>query len=128
MTTHLSIHWWPGFDSSSVTFSDDDDSDSTNSQLGQLPDGEFSETRTKLEFCCTKYGFPSDEIQLPRTKPFALLRSSDRPKSYCHTVRGRLQVKVIRGWLCHGQIKINCQILILYKSSNVSSACSSGGS
>ena len=73
-------------DEGSTTFTDEEHDGATNSESGSLPDGEFTGSTTTFEFCCSKYGFTSDELVFPRTKPFALLGSAD--ESSCHSVKG----------------------------------------
>ena len=73
-------------DKGSAMFSDENHGTAHNSVSGATVDGEFTASTTQFEFCCSKYGFEENELVLPRTKPFALLKSGDSKS--CHTVRG----------------------------------------
>lgn len=47
--------------------------DFPNKRIGVLPDGEYSETHTVINYCCSTTGKASKSINLPNTKPFYLL-------------------------------------------------------
>ena len=74
-----------GFQEGSVTFTDELRSGGINSVEGELPDGEFGESSTKFDFCCSKAGYTGDEIVVPSSEPFSLLRKGS---TSCQSVRG----------------------------------------
>ncbi|XP_061189368.1 uncharacterized protein LOC133197381 [Saccostrea echinata] len=61
-----------GFSYGSIGWDDEDPGD-RNQQHGTLPDGRF-DSNTKIDYCCRSDGLPTEEIVLPKDKPFILLR------------------------------------------------------
>ena len=50
--------------------------------LGELPDGEYG-YNTKIRYCCRTDGNPEKSIDLPRTKPFYLLKKGRMCQKVC---------------------------------------------
>ncbi|XP_062605124.1 uncharacterized protein LOC134266928 [Saccostrea cucullata] len=61
-----------GFSVGSIRWDDEDPGD-RNQKHGTLPDGIF-DGNTKIDYCCRSDGLPTEQIALPRDKPFVLLR------------------------------------------------------
>ena len=47
--------------------------DLLNKHQGDLPDGDYSDSHTKINYCCMTKGNVNNPIQLPALKPFYLL-------------------------------------------------------
>ena len=62
---------------------DDEDDDNANSAGGTLPDGSYN-SNTRIDFCCRKDGDPERVIVLPTSKPFILVKATDK----CQKVSG----------------------------------------
>ena len=62
---------------------DDEDYYNGNSMRKTMPDGWYGEN-TKIEYCCRKDGFATNEIILPTNVPFILYKASNQ----CQYVKG----------------------------------------
>nr|XP_022298495.1 uncharacterized protein LOC111107541 [Crassostrea virginica] len=71
-----------GFETGSVYW-DDEDSDNGNGHGGILPSGSFG-GNTRINYCCREDGHYNEEVQLPTSRPFYLLRFT----SPCQMVQG----------------------------------------
>ena len=71
-----------GFNQGWINWDDEDDNNG-NSRSGTLPDGQYSED-TKIEYCCRKDGFATNEIILPTDSPFVMFKAGYQ----CQHVKG----------------------------------------
>ena len=53
---------------------DDEDDNNRNIKSGSLPEGSYTRD-TNIEYCCRTDGFAENEIHLPTSSPFFLLKS-----------------------------------------------------
>ena len=69
---------------------DDENSNSRNAATGELPDGEYPDSKTRIEYCCRGDGELDKEILLPNTQALVLYPYT----SYdCQEVQGMEYVK-----------------------------------
>ena len=71
-----------GFTQGWIKWDDEDDSN-RNTKHNSLPDGKYDKD-TKIEYCCRRDGFATNEIILPTDVPFILYKATNQ----CQYVKG----------------------------------------
>ncbi|XP_052079721.1 uncharacterized protein LOC127717902 [Mytilus californianus] len=80
-----------GFSSGYITW-DDEDVTNSNSAVGALPDGEFTNDLTTIFYCCRNDSSTTSPMVLPTAAPFVLLKKG----ATCQSVNG---MSVVEEWV-----------------------------